>query len=93
MATVESPQRFTKILTRQLPKTVQAQRCVFLYDNSYNMLKHALRKGSREILNFKIFSDKIRSLQSVQVFHLLIMGGGAVQAHRENVKTTTHKFS
>ena len=37
MTTAESPQIFTNILTRRLPKTVQAQRRVFLYDNSCNM--------------------------------------------------------
>ena len=58
MTTVESPQIFTDILTRRLPKTVQAQRRVFLYDNSCNMHKHALRRGAKEILNFKLFTDR-----------------------------------
>ena len=49
---------FTNILTRRLPKTVKAQRRVFLYDNSCNMHKHALRRGSKEILNFKLFTDR-----------------------------------
>ena len=58
MTTAESPQIFTNILTRRLPKTVKAQRRVFLYDNSCNMHKHALRRGSKEILNFKLFTDR-----------------------------------
>ena len=58
MTTAESPQIFTNILTRRLPKTVQAQRRVVLYDNRCNIHKHALRRGAKEILNFKLFTDR-----------------------------------
>ena len=34
MTTPETPQIFTKILTRRLPKMVQSEKRVFLYDNS-----------------------------------------------------------
>ena len=47
-----------KILTRRLPQTVKSKRRVFLYDNSCNMHKHALRRGAKEMLKFKIFTDR-----------------------------------
>ena len=58
MTTPETPQMFTKILTRRLPKNVKSDRRVFLYDNSCNLHKSALRRGAKEILNFKILTDR-----------------------------------
>ena len=58
MTSPETPQIFTKFLTRRLPKTVQSERRVFLYDNSCNLHKAALRRGAKEILNFKVFTDR-----------------------------------
>ena len=58
MTSAESPQIFTNILTRRLPKTVQSERRIFLYDNSCNMHKHALRRGAKEILKFNLFTDR-----------------------------------
>ena len=58
MTTPETPQLFTKILTRRLPQTVMSDRRVFLYDNSCNLHKSALRRGAKEILNFKILTDR-----------------------------------
>ena len=43
MTSAESLHIFTNILTRRLPKTIQSERRIFLYDNSCNMQKHALR--------------------------------------------------
>ena len=58
MTTAENPQIFTKILTRRLPKTVKAKRRVFLYDNSCNLHKNALKRDPKEISKFKIFTDR-----------------------------------
>ena len=58
MTSAESPQIFTNILTRRLPKTVQSERRIFLYDNSCNMQKHALRRGAKDILKFNLFTDR-----------------------------------
>ena len=58
MTATKTPQIFEKILTRRLPQTVKSNRRVFLYDNSCNMHKHALRRGAKEILKFKIFTDR-----------------------------------
>ena len=58
MTSAETPQIFEKILTRRLPQTVKSKHRVFLYDNSCNMHKHALRRGAKEILKFKIFTDR-----------------------------------
>ena len=58
MTTPETPQLFTKILSRRLPQTVMSDRRVFLYDNSCNLHKSALRWVAKEILNFKILTDR-----------------------------------
>ena len=47
-----------KKLTRRLPKTVKAKRRVFLYDNSCNLHKNALKRDPKEISKFKIFTDR-----------------------------------
>ena len=58
MTSAENPEIFTKILTRRLPKTVKAERRVFLYDNSCNLHKNALKRDAKEISKFKIFTDR-----------------------------------
>ena len=58
MTTAENPEMFTKFLTRRLPKNVQAQRRVFLYDNACNLHKNALKRDAHEISKFRIFTDR-----------------------------------
>ena len=58
MTSAENPEIFTKILTRRLPKSVKASRRVFLYDNSCNLHKNALKRDAKEISKFRIFTDR-----------------------------------
>ena len=58
MCTLCAPQIFTKILKRRLPKTVKSEKRVFLYDNSCNLHKSALRRGAKDILDFKVMTDR-----------------------------------
>ena len=58
MSTAESPQIFIKILLRRLEEKVMAERRVFLYDNSINLHKTALNRGAKDILKFKILTDR-----------------------------------
>ena len=58
MTTAESPEIFTKILTRRFKPNVQCERRVFLYDNACNMHKQALKRDAQEILKFKLFTDR-----------------------------------
>ena len=44
MESGESPQIFTSVLLRRLPRRVRAKRRVFLYDNACNLNKVALRR-------------------------------------------------
>ena len=60
MCTLCAPQIFTKILKRRLPKTVKSEKRVFLYDNSCNLHKSALRRGAKDILDFKVMTDRHR---------------------------------
>ena len=48
MTSAENPEIFTKILTRRLPKLVKASRRVFLYDNSCNLHKNALKRDAKD---------------------------------------------
>ena len=54
MTATKTPQIIEKTLTRRLPQTVKSKHRVFLYDNSCNMHKHALRRGAKEILRPEI---------------------------------------
>ena len=58
MTTAENPEMFTKFLTRRLPKSVQTDRRVFLYDNACNLHKNALKRDAAEISKFRIFTDR-----------------------------------
>ena len=58
MTSAENPEIFTKILTRRLPKSVKASRRVFLYNNSCNLHKNALKRDAKEISKFRIFTDR-----------------------------------
>ena len=58
MTSAENPEIFTKILSRRLPKSVKASRRVFLYDNSCNLHKNALKRDAKEISKFRIFTDR-----------------------------------
>ena len=58
MTSAENLEIFTKILTRRLPKSVKASRRVFLYDNSCNLHKNALKRDAKEISKFRIFTDR-----------------------------------
>ena len=56
-ASAENPEIFTKILTKRLPKSVKASRRVFLYDDSCNLHKNALKRDAKDISKIRIFTD------------------------------------
>ena len=58
MSNAESQQIFIKILLRRLEKKVMTERRVFLYDNSCNLHKTALNRGAKDILKFKVLTDR-----------------------------------
>merc|ERR1712096_350938 len=58
MSRGESPQMFTSVLLRRFPKRVRAKRRVFLYDNSCNLKKIALRRFPYRIRRWNILIDR-----------------------------------
>ena len=58
MASGESPQMFLNVLLRRLPRKVRAKRRVFLYDNSCNAMKIALRRYPFRIRRWQFLVDR-----------------------------------
>ena len=58
MESGESPQIFTSVMLRRLPKRVRAKRRVFLYDNSCNCHKVALRRYPYRIRRWIFLIDR-----------------------------------
>ena len=54
----ESPQMFTDVLLRRLPRRVKAKRRVFLYDNACNCMKVALCRSPYRIRRWMFLIDR-----------------------------------